>query len=104
LRLVYKISNPQEVWNIGETIIFYKGHAKIDIQRLFIGNQNGLSNTVVLKIQMVGICFGVSSIHRFVCLKIIKILIFWIISRFLRLIVFKQFWANLGKFCHIVSG
>jgi hypothetical protein len=50
----------------------------------------------ILKIQMVGTCFGAPSIHR--------ILIFGGISKFLEVIVIGQILAVLGKFCCISNG
>jgi hypothetical protein len=50
---IYKISYPQEVWNIEKKIIFLKGYAEIHIQKLFFDNKKGIQKIVVLKIQMV---------------------------------------------------
>jgi hypothetical protein len=41
-----------------------KGYAEIHIQRQFFDNENGKWKILVLKIQMVGTCFGAPSPHK----------------------------------------
>jgi hypothetical protein len=53
---------------------------------------------------MVSTYFGASSIFKSSFLKKIKISIFGGISKFLKLIVFGQNLAVLGRFCYVDSG
>jgi hypothetical protein len=41
-----------------------RGYAEIHIQRPFFDNKKGIQKIVVLKIQMVRMCFGASSTYR----------------------------------------
>jgi hypothetical protein len=54
----------RDVWNLEKNVILTKGCAEIHIQRHFFDNENGIWKILVLKIQMVGTCFGAPSPHK----------------------------------------
>ena len=77
--------------------------------------EKGIWKILRLKIQMVYSCFSAYSTHENrLKKKKSKISIFGGISKFLELIVsrqilvvlgsFRQFWANLSRFCYIGNG
>jgi hypothetical protein len=87
------------VWNIEKKIIFPRGYAKIHIRRPFFDNKKNIYKIIVLKIQKINTYSSTSSTHNFVLfLRITKISIFGGISKFLKLIVFGQILAVLGRF------
>jgi hypothetical protein len=84
-----------------EKIIFHKGYAEIHIQRPFFYPKKDIERIVVLKIQTVRTCFGVSSTYYIFFLKRIKISLFVGISKSLKLIVFGQILTKSGNFGQI---
>jgi hypothetical protein len=65
------------VWNIEKKKNSTRGYVEIHIQRPFFDNKKGIQKIVVLKIQLVGTCFGASSIYKILFLKKYQNLNFW---------------------------
>jgi hypothetical protein len=80
-------------------------YVEIHIQRQFFDNKKGIWKTDVLKIQTVSTYLSASFTYKINFFsKKIKIPNFGGISKFIKLIVFGQISALLGRFCCICSG
>jgi hypothetical protein len=73
-------------------------YVEIHIQKQFFDNKKGIWKIDVLKIQMVSTYLSASSTYRIFFSEKIKISNFGGISKFLKLIVFGQISALLGRF------